>query len=158
MISTRKIFLLLTAALLLVGVNSAMAKKHIVPGMSTYGVSTEYRTCPRCGTVYMSGDSHLCETPDRSSYTPVTGNTADAEAAAGMISGDPTLKVNQTSFTPIDYSQVARNNSAGNNYSEDDYGYGYPEEYEEEDDSHTTRDVILAILIAGGVYWYFKRK
>ena len=152
--------LILTLALTLyVGIDIAVAESHYVPGMGTYGVSNEKYTCPACGKTVTAGQGHMCERPDRTTTrTHSSGSSADDRAAAGRISGDPDLLVNQTSYTPVDYSSYqapTQNNGSGSEASKllNDFRNGKLTKK-----SNTTRNIIIALLIGAGALWWYRRE
>lgn len=157
MIISRHLIFALYAILIGIGSNSVSADSHYVPGMGTYGVSNEKHTCSVCGKTFTAGEGHVCERPERSSsHTRSSGSSAEDRAAAANIANDPSLLVNQTHFNAVDYNQYQApdegNGSEASRLLHDFMNGDMPKK------SHTTRNVIIALLIAGGAIWLYRRK
>ncbi len=161
-------FLLILAFLFLTS-NIALADDYYRrPGTGSYGVSNEKIECPNCGRIISKYDSHMCRRQNSSSSSSSrssgssSGNMSAAEAEA-IMAGHPELLVNQTSFTPVDYSQM-QNSSSGNMEEEQESSYRdkasevlhtFPATSKKK--IHKTRNIILTVIVLC-VIWYLFRK
>lgn len=146
------------------------AEKHYVPGMGTYGVTNEKTTCSRCGATYTKGDGHWCERPDRTTHHTSSSSSATDREAQGLVSGDPTLLVNQTSydFSSTPNAGAAQNNNYSNNSTSTNKDEGrsvaskilgdFRNGSLHEKKSHTGRNILLGLAVLAGAWWFLKRR
>ncbi len=141
-------------------VGSLHAEQHYVPGMGTYGVSTEKTTCSVCGKTFTKGEGHMCERPDRATSSGSRGSSSSAEdrEAQAAIDGDPTLLSNQCSFEPFQFDDQATYDEDDNRSEASKILNDYKNGRLEKKDSHVGRNILIGVIVLGAGWWYIRRK
>lgn len=121
-------------------ISSAQDNYYKRQGVSTYGVNNEKIECPNCGRTISKYDSHMCRkesssSASHSSSRSSSGGTVTEADMRAVEAKYPDLQINNTSYTPVDYSQIleqSNDNSSDNNSfgpwsdnSSDQSSYGY---------------------------------
>lgn len=161
----KKIITFLFFICVAISVSSIYADRrtYYYPGVSGYGVGNgRVITCPHCGKTYDSTSSHMCsyETGSTRRSRSSGSSTAEDRAAQGAISGDPTLLVNQTSYTPVDFNSYSSENNSQNGYSNtnsnEELLSHFPSLHKKRD--NTTRNTIIIIGVIMTCLWLLSRR
>lgn len=146
-------------AMLTLSATGLKAEKHWVPGMGTYGVSNEKRTCSVCGTTYTAGEGHMCERPDR---------TTHSSSSSSYDAGGYTPDVYVPAYTPpvstpqSSESQYSSSGSSDQSYIEREGAKFSPiakAVAKQKKRKALRKKIIWFCVIGGGIaFWLLRRK
>lgn len=88
-------------------------------GTGGYGVNNETMECPNCGKIIYKTESHMCKRSGSSSSYSGGGSSSSTTVTESdiraMEAKYPDMKINQTSYTPVDYNSVQYGENSSSN-------------------------------------------